>query len=43
MARKHNTKHQRSQSAYKGKVQQDGPSRLTDVRLSDGKLSSAKR
>lgn len=43
MSRKHNTKHQRSQSAYKVKVQQDGPSRQLDPILSDGKRASAKR
>lgn len=41
MSRKHNCKHpSRGQSSYGKKVEREGMSRLSDVRLSDGKMSN---
>lgn len=43
MARKHNTKHQRSQSAYKAQVKENGVQHQSDPMLSDGRRASSKR
>jgi hypothetical protein len=43
MSKKHNTKHRRSPSHYGDKVKGEGSVRMSDHRLSDGKMSSTKR
>lgn len=43
MSKKHNTKHNRSRSNYKVRLEAGAPGRLTDPILSDGKRASAKR
>lgn len=43
MSKKHNTKHRRSGSSYKAKIEGTGSVQMKDVQLSDGKRASVKR